>query len=643
MKNLCLMAACALFAPCAAKASMQVDQPDRRVTVQSAHFALVIDLSKGGEVTDLRLHDGSSWNALLAESTLPALAFHGPSGSYVLANDAKATLTLLERRPEAVVVETRGFACTAEGAPSPIGVTLRYEIYEEGAVFIDFACVLAEGAVSLTRADLSLVPSKSVAGAARFRDDVFGKAGGGFPSGRIAFGMNPDKSFTNEVEMLVERRTPFLGVSDYEHEKGWSRWVLGASEAPVQIAAPFEYRNRVAVALGAAIAGKPRSNVIGQRVYHWVNRLDRENWYPTNEQIDSMVNLHATMLILHQDWMLQSGSNGNPHADYRVARDHDDMVRMFDYAHSKGLRVGLYMRGIETYGLATGFFQKYCRRDWDGIYTDWHGPLARSWHEQRYKPETQLDDTHFSEDGSYTPAREYFLFTRRQREIVGPDGFLIGHQGSFSAGIFANLCFDAYLPGETGSDRKILSTRDEAVYKGMLGGCVCMPWTLDLPLYRSAEGAAKMAAWGFYPHLVAGIQSRQNENVTFSLDAADDEYAFVQPYWRVLAAIDVGKATVFNLPSHNVTAARFSNSAFAGLVYKVDPARYLVVAANLGQNEGQSDIELDAAVLGLDGEYQVERIDSTDGRISPGGLTAGRLSTSVLPQWGIEGFRLTRP
>lgn len=634
---------CLLAVSAVAPGAIRVERVDDGFTVEGAHFALDIDLAKGGEISGLRLHDGSAWNPVLDSATFPALTFIGENSVYALSNAAGAASQILAQNPDMLIIETSAFPQDADGAPCPAKVTLRYEIHSEGAVFIDIECALNQSALALTRATMALTPSRGIVEGPHFRTDNLGKQGGGFPSARIAFGVNPAKTFTNEIEAVVEYRSPMFGETGHERKDGGVLWILGDAEAAVPLAAPFTYRNRVALGLGAAATGKPRSNLVGQRVYHWVNRLDQDNWYPTNEQIDSMVEQHATLLVLHQYWMLQSGRNGNPHADYTVVRDHDEMVRTFDYAHAKGLRVGLYMRGIEMYGLATGFFEKYCKRGWDGIYTDWHGSLAISWHEQQYDPDEPLGDTHFSDDGSYVPAREYFLFTKRQRELVGPGGFLIGHQGSFNAGVLANLCFDAYLPGESGTDRRMLSDLAEAGYKGMLGGGVCMPWTLDLPLYRNAEGAARMAAWGLYPHLVVGIESRQKENVTFTLDPADAEYRFVLPYWRLLAAIDVERATVFNLPSHNVTAMRMSNDAFAGLVYKVDSSEYLVVVANLGADAASCDIELDAAVLGLDGDYRATRVDAETGAREPAAMSATALTTGVLPQWGIEGYLLTRP
>ncbi|MBN1341590.1 MAG: hypothetical protein JXQ73_02870 [Phycisphaerae bacterium] len=625
---------------------LTTERADSAVTVKGDHFSVTIDLKQGGEVTDIRLFDGAQWNSILTPSspaiTLPGLALRDKQGEYLLAKDSAAELVDLKSAADKVSLTCRATPRTADGKASPWRVTTSYEVYPEGAVFIDLDCCLEDKAFMLSRASVSFAVAEAIHKAPKYRDQNVGMKTGGFKSARVAFGMSeaPGKSFTNEIELIVEQMTPMAGKVDYAQTDGRFTWTLGGGD--VELKAPYRYRNRLSLALGSAVSGRPRSTCVGQRVYHWVNWLDKRNWYPTDEQIDKMVANHATMLVLHHEYLLQRGSNGYPHADYGVARDHGEMVRMIEHAHKRGLRVGLYMRGVEWYALGTKFFETYCKRDWDGIYADWHGPHAVSWHENRYRPETKLGDKHFSEKGLYVPAKEYFLFTRRLRDVVGPNGFLIGHQGSFNSGIFANLCFDAFLPGETGSDRTMFASLDEAAYKGMLGGGVCMPWMLDLPRYRNAEGMAKMAAWGFYPHLVMGIVARHTKNLTFPLDPDDKLYAYILPYWRVLSKIDVEKATVFNLPSQNVVVVRASNPDFQSTVYKEGQDTYLLITANLGSATAKATLTLEPKVLGMSGEYEVVRIDPATGQTHPCGKSAGVVTTSDLPQWGIEGFKLKK-
>ena len=46
--------------------------------------------------------------------------------------------------------------------------------------------------------------------------------------------------------------------------------------------------------------------------------------------------------------------------------------------------------------------------------------------------------------------------------------------------------------------------------------------------------------------------------------------------------------------------------------------------------------------LGLSGGYALTRIDSRTGKPAPCGATTGTLTTTRLPQWGIEGYLLRK-
>lgn len=620
---------------------LSVERSGQAVTVGGDHFKIGVDAARGGELSRVDLFDGARWNTFLAAPavTFPRINLADPQGEYALANDREGKLLNVMESPDKVVIKTQGVPRDKDGRASPWQVSFEYEVYPEGAVFIDVTYDLKDGTFAMVRSTVCLEAGENIRKGPTFADQNLCSSIGGFRSARMAFGSYPDKSYTNEIEVVVENMRPMIGEVRYESKRGESVWTLGGGGT--EIKGPWSYRNRLAMGLGAVRSGKPKTNAIGHRVFHWVNWIDTENWYPTNVQIDRMVALNMTMLVLHHEWMKQRGSNGNPHADYSVVRNEEEMRRTIQYAHEKGVRVGLYMRGVERYGLDTGFFQKYCRRDWDGIYVDWHGHAGVSWHEKRYQPNTALGDTHTSTDGTCVPAREYFLFTKKLRQTVGPKGFLIGHQGSFNCGILSNLVFDAYLPGETGSDHAMFADRDKAVHKGMVGGVPCMPWTLDSTTFRSPEGAAKMAAWGFYPHIVLGLKPPRSKEL-FPLDPDDPKYTAIYPYWRVLAAANVEAMAVHNLPSQGVRAMTSSEPDVQGVVYTAGEGTYLVVVANLGEATTSAKLALNARALGMEGTYHVQRIDSSTGKAEPLGTSAGELVTSHLPPWGIEGFRLSK-
>ncbi|NUQ63554.1 MAG: hypothetical protein HUU20_13850 [Pirellulales bacterium] len=640
---LLLVSTAALFPAGTARAAMKATQSGSQVTVTGEHFRLVADGRRGGQITAIELFDGLQWNRVLGADgqTAPALEIAGGEAVYRLANDGEVCFAGFESAEDCVRFQAAGTPRSDDGRAGPWKVRLSYEVYPEGAVFVDLDYSLAEGETVLAESTLSFVVDRATVQAPKYFGGTTGMTSPNtFPSGRVAFGMHCERSYTNEVEVLVERKAALAGSLKFDSSR--QRFVWSLADGKHTLRGPKEYRNRFALGLGSASTGPPRANVIGQRVYHVINSRLLDKFFPTNDQIDRMVERGATMMIYHLWLKTIPGANGRPHADYHP-RDHAEMVRSIDYAHQKGLRVGLYMRGIERYGLAADFFKTYCKRNWDGIYVDWHGHHCVAYHEKTWPPEQGIGDEHFSADGSIAPARGYFLFARQLRELVGAEGFLIGHYGFGCAGVLGNLAFDAYLPGEYGTDHSMFVTRDDTVLKGMMGGAACMPWTLS-PEFRTPEAVAKMAAWGIYAHLLTGFKEAEGP-----VDPGDPAYDYILPYWRALQAIDLQRASVFNLPSAGAIAARSSNRQIECVVYKRHPQpgakgeAYLIVAANLGPSAAEATLRLVPGVIGMSGEYTLHRVDAATGAQTPASATADTIQTGQLPGWGIVGFTLTKP
>lgn len=602
---------------------------------------MTIDAKRGGEVTDLSLFDGSTWNHVLGGgATFPAATLRTGDTTFALARARDTRIEVLAHTTELDMIRATANPRAEDGRASPWEVVLEYEIHREGGVFVKITYRLASGDAPLASADVALDVDAAVAQGPRYRQEVVRSSA--LPSARIAFGVDAARSFTNEMELMVEDARALSGKSSFSGTRGHFAWRLAdGSGSP---SAPFSYTNRISLGLGSSATGAPRSNLIGQRPYHWVNRAGPphhgKDWFPTDAQIDAMAQNGATILVLHNFWMAQGGVNGFPHADYGHARDDAELKRVIARAHDRRLRVGLYTRGIERSGFATRFFERYLRRDWDGLYVDWHGAHAIAGHEKSRAPDTAHGDVHQSTDGSYLPARDYFLYMQTLREAVGDHGFLIGHQGNFSSGVLANLDIDAYLPGEAAPDHGMLVTVDEAVYRGMMGGGVAMPWTVDAPrIFTSREGIAKMAAWGLYPDVPLGIYG-------FSADLNDPDVQYTLPYWRLLAAGRAEESTVYNTPSVDVVAASSSTPTIRCVVYKhpvegADP-ELMVIAANLSAKPSSGTLTLVPEVLGISGEYRLTRVDPATGKLTPAGKTAGTISTGDLPAWELAGWKLSR-
>ena len=616
------------------------------IAVSGDHFRIQVDAVKGGEITGLDLFDGSDWNRVLGadKQTCPMIRFTAENAEYRVANNTRAHVERFDASPELVKFDILTAPCDAAGRTLPWTVRLGYEVYPEGALFIDLNWELPATAQERCLASVSFAVDHAICRGGKYRQEAVAVLGdpAAFESARVAFGADPRLSYTNEIQAILEKKRPLAGATEFHGTTGRFTWRLTDGRTTVQ--GPVRYHNRFCLALGSGAIGWRRTNLIGQRVYHWINLLsqsERGGWYPTNGQIDKMADHHANILVLHQKWMLQGGWNNDPHADYRVARDEDALRRTIAHAHSRGMRVGLYTRGSERYSVEAGFFAKYCRRDWDGLYIDWNSPHCIANHEHQYPANATIHDRHFSVDGSCLPAREYFLFLRRLREVVGPRGFLIGHQGIGAAGVLPNLVCDAFLPGEAVPDRSMFADLDQAVFRGMLGGGVCHPWTLSSPAFTCPEGIAKMAAWGFYPHVGLGMQ-RVADKLTFPLDPDEKVNQFALPYWRILAAFDMHGAKVLNLPNQKPIAAVCSAKDFRAVIYKNGDQSFLVILANLGAQPARTTVHLLPDVLGMSGSYSIQRVDSQSGLITPHGPATASFETTTIPPWGMEGYRLTK-
>jgi hypothetical protein len=678
MRLMAAMVLAGLASP--ALADFSATRQDGRVIVSGPHFRITADAARGGEMADIQLFDGSQWNRLLGGDgqTCPQVRLSDKVGQYTLANDKSAKIEKFEAAADVIRFQTTGKPRTANGKSSPWTVKLSYEVHAEGAVFVDVDYTLNEANCVLTGSSMSLVVDQSVTKAAKYRHimdfknvtpenrywsrqrPVGPKWAGWFPFARVLLGVNPQRSFTNEVEAIVEYRNPMGGSTDFNKGDGRSTWMLTGGK--VVLWTPFHYHNRFSLGLGSGVTGmgKPTTNMVAQRGYDWYRtkgdpkvfwKQTREKMTdkpPTDEQIDKMAANGATYVQL-QTWALDGpfSFNGHPHTPYVPAFE-KEFVQAIAHAHQKGLRVLLYMRGVDRYALDRKFFEKYLKRDWDGLYLDWHGATGVAFHDRLWEPEPAMGDVHSSTDGSQVAVRDYFLFARRLRQVVGPHGFLVGHQGSYNSGVSANLCFDAYYPGENREDEKMFSDgADDAVFAGMMGGGLCTPYPRSLK-FRTPEAIAKMAAWGIYPIISLGVITMDKPIVVTSGDADDPSNTYHLGYWRVLKAIDAERATVYNLPSVNQIAATCSQPDFACVVYReksktgdaADDA-YLVIAANLGPKADQSQITLDPSVLGMSGAYDVARVDPQTGSLSPQGTTTGQLTTTSLPTWGFEGYKLT--
>ena len=303
----------------------------------------------------------------------------------------------------------------------------------------------------------------------------------------------------------------------------------------------------------------------------------------------------------------------------------------------------MYCRGSERYSLNAKFFERYCRPQLGRALRR----LARAaMHGQpRAPPSGGCRDratVHFSARRQL-PARPR-LFPLHPPAASRSSGRADSSSGTRDSGRRAfcqTWSSTPICPAKRFPITPCSPTVDDAVYGGMMGGGVCHPWTLDSPVFASPEGVAKMAAWGFFPHVGLGMQPRGRQASSFPSIPTTRPIAFALPYWRILSAIDMSHAQVFNLPNQKPVAATCTDETFRRWSTGLKTNSYLVIVSNLGTKTSKTTVNLVPEVLGMSGAYSIERVDAQSGAIAPHGTDSTHIETSLLPPWGIEGFRLT--
>ncbi len=431
------------------------------------------------------------------------------------------------------------------------------------------------------------------------------------PAYGFDLGWEESRYYSNKVEFVIEDSTSFgngmLGPTrTMAGERGGS-WELVwkvAENSADRVSAPFHYRNkwgifccRARTESGAGADAAVRNNILGSRFCHvmypyvrggqdwpWCSVPIKQVWYqdaqiakenPAPKRITEAVRAGADVAIIHQFWMRNGGSNGESAADYKV-HDPKWFKAFVGKAHRKGMRVAVYMRGIEHYSLYMDFFEKYLIRDRDGLYIDWATPFGIGFAKASVK---------------HCSIYNWFMFTRALRQRVGEQGFLIGHSAMQLCASYA--AFDSTLTGEFSVLHSGLLAEPEisASYTGM--GCVGVHLMAgnapDRVLFSSQKAAAYSAAFGYgnHPFMEPGKDYMECS-------------AYIRPLWRLLEALGSSPVRVFNPAVGTMPVARSGNSAIHPLVYQAADGRALVLATNLSEQPlDRASVEVDFAALGL--------------------------------------------
>ena len=619
------------------------EPPQNVITLSSPIFRLAIDQQRGGELTQLQLYDGATWRPVIGEDGNPfpglTIRLKGMQEPLVPHQTELHRKNISDQKADLVYIVPLN---TPHGDPSGLTLSYHYEVFPEGALFLRFG-LTGWPVAPIVETSVALELDQSAVDAAHFRDEQLVTKSPALASARTAFGWEPRRSYTNELEAQIENRKGLTGDITYQASPGRYTWQLAPDDTsddeqadgvsdkdPHDVRkAPVLYYNRIALGMSNSPYPTSRSNCIGDRVYHWVNFLDLspENWHPTDTELADMVDKGATTLILHHEYMDQRGSNGSPHADYTVLREDDQLNRCLETAEKLGLCIGIYLRGIEPYALNDDYIQSLVDRGVDGFYIDWHGSHAIAFHESRELPATALGDRHYSQDGSAAPAREYFRYIKRLRRMVGPDGFIIGHLGSFNSGVLPNVGIDGFVAGETTSEWALFDSPQDAVYRGMMAGAVVMPWPEEAAAFSEPRSLAKMAAWGFYPHLLMGIDKPKTG--LFPRDPGSDQYQTIKPYWQLLKHMGpMRNVRVLNLPADAAIVATTDNDNASVVVYQKPRGDLLVLVTNLSDQPSDTTLRLDSGILPEDGSKWLLIGQDTE-TLTPLALGKDQRSTTV--------------
>jgi hypothetical protein len=428
----------------------------------------------------------------------------------------------------------------------------------------------------------------------------------------LDLGWGNTRHYSNRVEIIVEDTTSLgndmvgpTSTLSREVDGVWRHDLVIGENVDEEFEAPFFYRNKWALFCGSSrsrsgAAADPvrRNNVLGARICHtmypyvyaernwpWCSVPLKQCFYqdvqianenPGLDRVDEAVAQGANIMIIHQFWMSCGGSNGEPMASY-IPHDPEWLKAYIDKAHDNGMRVLLYARGIEQYMLYMDFFDKYLKKDWDGIYMDWAAPFLMG-----FAKSTVMHSSVYN----------WFMFTRALRKKVGENGVLIGHTTMQTSVSYSN--FDVALTGEFSVLHTGLLGKPE-ISTSYTGQACCgihliagnAPDRRDFSSQK-AVGYAAGLGWANHPFMEPGI------DFTYSSD-------FTKPLWDLLRTLDSDPVEILNPSVDPANFAEWSNDSLYPVAYKDENGNALVLVTNLSSENVNGEVVLDLDALGCPG------------------------------------------
>ena len=638
-------------------------------------FEITWSATAGGEITRIRQYDGDAWLDVLPDGrTAPGLEFTDRAGKIHAARDLAGVEFRTEKQTPAELI----FASSIELAGIRLGLRWHLfsegvlfcewalpETKVDGHHTQGVDAEANQRLLATVSGRLALELNPRILGG-KFAWGHFTRQFGGaqvwkaradtvtdpnrmMPIAMADYGVNPAGGYTNHVEFFIED-SPAEGASSRFGDDGAGgfkfEWRFDGAAMRNLYFLPWDMgflHTRWGLCLGAARRGpmgralpSRRNNLTGAGIFHsscggqQVGPELRDRWpfnvppvdlitdvyhgSPTDADIERARRQGASVILLHQSWMRSGGSNCEPPADY-IPRDPADLKRFADTCHKHGIRVGLYMRGVEKHALFQPYFEQFLRRGFDGLYVDWSSPYATGFQ--------GCSDLHFS-------AYNYFLFTRALRERVGEGGFLIAHSGGVPT-MIAFAVFDAYLPGEFRTQRDNFShSVDEALHYAFAACVGTNP--IGGRKFQTPRAVALAAGLGFNPHV--GLPRYHGWDWRHHMEGL----------WRIRATVPMESAVMYNGLTENFRPVR-APEGFLCTIYKINRDLALLVAANLGA-KAAGEFRIDTAALGLPGSYHVTEMrgakqeEFSDRELSP--VADGVIRAVAFETNEFRGYRLER-
>jgi hypothetical protein len=332
-----------------------VKRSEHELKILGANFLLAWNDCRGGEISEIFLFDGGSWNhvnctmAYEGRDTIPRYRiqrkkdFYGESPVYYLNQAAGTKFEVTRETGDLVEFRTENRMVTDDREPGPFVVRQNYRVYAAGVVVCDFEIRLddAAGSFDVRHAQMGAYledvlfkeiyvkyPVHFRWGMARFGEKPESSPNwknvsedGTVAMGSATFGVSERAEFNNRFEFWLERPAPLASKdraathtnfsvfssdlwfepSDMSTRPNCGRayeWELHRGD-PVTIKAPFSWRNRWVLAVGgpktsALKAGAARrSNLVGARAYYWTAPA-----LPDDATLAKMSKLGADTLVL---------------------------------------------------------------------------------------------------------------------------------------------------------------------------------------------------------------------------------------------------------------------------------------------------------------------------------------------------------